>query len=356
MSAPAVPRTKEELLLFAASVAGLAIAALSAREAAPPDIGPWLGTAAALGVAGASAFAYWLGRAAHGAVAGGEDGELAAARELLSAIPDGLLLVQDGRVRSVNRRLCELLGFERAELVGERQPFPFWPPELRHELETWHATLERQAELEGELTFRRRNGERVHVAVAGRRVAGDGRAPSHVLTVRDMSSSRRRERRLAELCGRDPQTGLRDHLEFEELLGSAVRRATAYEETLTVVLLELSVDGQAGPGGVFGRPEALVAVERLRELTRVDDVLARTGESELAWILPRTDMHGGVGAVARARTALASLPEVALTVGICDLAAAGDALALCAFADRALVDAREQGVGGTAQYRPAAAA
>lgn len=283
------------------------------------------------------------------------DSELAAARDLLSAIPDGLALVQDGRIRSVNRRLCELLGFERGELVGQPQPFPFWPPEHRHELETWLAQLEREGELEGELTFRRRNGERLHVAVSGCRVAGDDDAPRYVLTVRDMSPSRRRERRLAELCGRDPQTGLHDQVEFETLLGSAVRRATRYGETLTVVLAELGIDGQAG-AGVFGRPEALVAVERLQEQTRADDVLARTGACELAWILPSTDMHGGVGAVARARAALAGLPGVSLTVGICDLATAGDALALCAFADRALVEAREQGAGGTAQYRGAPAA
>jgi PAS domain S-box-containing protein len=355
MSAAAVTRTKEELLLLAASVAGLGIAGLSAREAVPIGIGPVLGTAAALGVAGASAFAYWLGRVARGTVVRSDEAELSAARELLSAIPDGLLVVQDGRVRSVNRRLCELLGFERAELLGEGQPFPFWPPELRHELEAWHESLGRHGELEGELTLRRRNGERLHVAVAGRRVPDDSGSLRHVLTVRDMSSSRRRERRLAELCGRDPETGLHDHLEFERLLGGAVRRASAYGETLTLVLLELSVDGHSG-AGVFGRPGALVAVERLQELSRVDDALARTGDGELAWILPHTDMHGGVGAVARARTALASLSEIGLTAGICDLATAGDPLALCAFADRALIDARQQGVGGTAQYRPAAAA
>ena len=229
-----------------------------------------LGTAAALGVAGAAVFAYRLSRTARGAVARGADAELSAARELLSAIPEGLLLVQDGRVRSVNRRLCELLGFERAELVGVGHPFPFWPPELRHELEAWHQELERHAELDGELTFRRRNGERLHVAVAGRRVPDDGGPPRHVLTVRDMSSSRRRERRLAELCGRDPETGLRDHLEFEAMLGGAVRRAIAYGETLTLVLLDLSVDGHAGarrvraPRRARGRRAVAGAVPRRR--------------------------------------------------------------------------------------------
>ncbi len=348
-------RTKEERLLLAVSVAGLVIAALPLRAALPPDPVLWLASATALGVAGASAFAYALGRAACRRIIAAEDVDLLAARELISAIPDGMLLVQGGRVVSVNRRLCELLGFARSELVGQAQPFPFWPPEHRHELDVWHATLERGRELEGELTFCRRNGERLHVVVAGRQVPDEGDTQRHVLTVRDVSSSRRRERRLAELCGRDPHTGLVDHGEFELHLGAAVRRAIAYNEPLAVVLVELSVDGHAG-AGVFGRPEALVAIERLQELARADDVLARTGDGELAWVLPGTDLHGAVGAVARARTALAVLPGVALTVGICDLETAGDALALCAFADRALVEARAQGVGGTAQFATPAAA
>ena len=348
-------RTKEEVLLLAVSIGGVAIAALTSRAALPPDSLSWLATAVALGVAGACAFAYALGRAASRTMSAADDGDLATARELISAIPNGMLLVQGGRIVSVNRRLCELLGFARSELVGQTQPFPFWPPELRHELDTWHATLERQTELEGELTFCRRNGERVHVVVASRHVPVEGDTPRYVLTVHDVSAGRRRERRLAEICGRDPHTGLPEHAEFEVLLGGAVRRAIAYRESLAVVLVELSVDGQTGPG-LFSRPEALVAVERLGELSRADDVLARTGDGELAWVLPATDAHGAVGAVARARTALAFLPGVALTVGICDLETAGDALVLCAFADRALVEARGQGVGGTAQFAAVVAA
>lgn len=347
--------TKEELLLLGVSIAGLVVAGVAVRRAEPPDPELWLATAVALGVAGASAFAFALGVVARRVASAAEDDELESARGIISAIPDGLLLVRDGRVQSVNRRLCELLGFDRAELVGHAQPFPFWPPEHRHELEAWHAALERRSELQGELTLRRRDGQRVHVVVAGRSAESDGAGSPHVLTVRDVSASRRREHRLAELCGRDPQTGLLDLREFEEQLGAAVRRAISHREPLALVLVELGVDGHAG-AGVFGRPEGLVAVEQLRALVRADDVLARTGEDELAWVLPDTDMHGGVGAVARARAALATLPGVALTVGICDLETAGDPLALCAFADRALAEARNQGIGGTAQYSAAAAA
>jgi hypothetical protein len=101
---------------------------------------------------------------------------------------------------------------------------------------------------------------------------------------------------------------------------------------------------------VLRRPEALLAVDRLSATLRAGDLLACTAGGELAWILPDADMHGGVGAVARARTELASLDGVALTVGICDLATAGDGLALYAFAGCALEAASRRGPGATVQY------
>ena len=122
--------------------------------------------------------------------------------------------------------------------------------------------------------------------------------------------------------------------------------------TWHIVLAELDLADREGDS-VFDSPDAIRAVDRLRALLRAGDELARTGDCELAMILPDTDAHGGVGAVARARAGLADLDRVTLTAGICDLAAAGDALALYAYADRALAQARRQGVGGTVQYSTA---
>ena len=344
-------------MLLGVSLAAAVVAIAAMSGAVPSGAAVWSTTAAVVGLSLTGLFAFLSGWATHRRRAEAMYGEWAATREVLAALPDGLFVVGEGRICSVNQRACEMLGFDRGELVDATVPFPFWPPELRHELDAWHAALVCQRDLTGELTFCRRNGERIHVAVAGRRIGADadGDEPKYLVTVRDVSASRRRELRLAALCHRDPHTGLPDHAELERLLGAAVRRATTHQEQLSLVLVELSVGGSAS-SSVFGRPEALVAVERLRELARADDVIARTGDAELAWVLPETDAHGAVGAVARARMALASLPGVVLTVGICDLAAAGDAITLCAFADRALAEARGQGLGGTAQYAAIAAA
>jgi PAS domain S-box-containing protein len=348
MTRPRVARAKDHALLLAISVSGVVLAVLSLREAAPSDLGVRMATAAALALGLATAFALWLRARCRVATERLHD-EWDAAGRLLAAIPDGLFVVHDGGIRSVNRPLCELVGFDEDELLGAVAPYPFWPPEHRHEIEAWHSDLATHGEAAGELTFRHRDGGRIRVIASGRAVSDEAGRLQRVVSVRDVSAGHRRELRLTELASHDSETGLLNRVEFEKRLGDAVRRALATGSNVTVVLAELSADGLTGPG-VFRRAEALVAVRRLRALLRVDDEIARTGEGELAWILHDTDAHGGVGAVARARTDLAALDGIALTAGICDLETAGNALALYAYADRALAAAREQGVGGTAEY------
>jgi GGDEF domain-containing protein len=198
-----------------------------------------------------------------------------------------------------------------------------------------------------QLVFSHRNGDRIPVLVAGGRVVSDTDDSRYVLTVRDVSVSHRRERRLSELASRDPETALLNQRGFEERLGEAVRQALAGGGNLSVALLELG-DG-VGERGIFGTPEGLLAVERLHALVRAGEAVARVGD-ELAWILPDTDARGAVRAVSRAREELADVAGIEVTAGVCDLATAGDALSLYALADRALAEARRGGVDATATY------
>ena len=348
---PSARRSKEDVLLLAVAVTAAAAAIASVREAAPPSPGLWVATAASLALALTCAFAVWFGAAARRPLSQSLYAEWDTARALLSAIPDGLVLVRDGRIRSVNRGLCDLLGFDRQELLGEEAPFPFWPPEHRHEIESWHAELEEHGELAAELTFCHRRGDRIRVLVAGRVVADGSGASRHLLTVRDVSASHRRERRLTELSARDAETGLLDRREFEDRLAHAVRLAMKTSANVTVVLAQLSLHGRAAEG-VLARPEAILAVDRLERILRAGDDLARTGACELGWILTETDVAGGIEAVERWRSAIADVGGVTLTVGVADLASAGEAFSLYALADRALVSACRSGEGATVPYEP----
>ncbi len=245
-----------------------------------------------------------------------------------------------------------MLGYERRELVDAPAPYPFWPPEHRHEIEVWHEELAARGESVAELTFRHSRGDRIRMLASGRLVPGEqSDGVRHVVTVRDISVTHRRERRLTELASRDSETGLLDRREFEERLGGAVRRAIHAGSNVTVVLAELAVHGRTG-GGVFGRPEGLIAVDRLRRLVRAGDDFARTGDSELAWILPETDVVGGLEAIARWRAELADVLGVELTAGLCDLTRGADVFSLYALADRALSTARRRGAGSTEAHAP----
>src|SRR5262249_52425254 len=150
------------------------------------------------------------------------------ARQVLAAVPEGLLLLGQGeRLLSVNTSFCDLLGFERDELVGCAAPFPFWPPEHRHEIERWHDALPSGDQQPGQLVFSHRSGPRIPVLVAGGRIAIGSSEPIHVLSVRDVSLSHRREQRLRELSSRDPETALLNERGFEEWLRETVRKAIA---------------------------------------------------------------------------------------------------------------------------------
>ena len=248
------------------------------------------------------------------------------------------MVVRDGRIRSVNRGLCDLTRLRTAGVARRGGgPFPFWPPEHRHEIESWHAELQERGEL-----------------VAGAHVLPSPRRPYRVLCrragrrrrLRSEPSTRDCPRRVCEPPARtsaDRALGTRrgDRAARPPRVRGAPRaRGSAGKKTntnLTVVLAQVSLHGRAGEG-VLARPEALLAVDRLRRILRAGDDSARTGASELGWILPETDAAGGIEAVTRWRSGIADVDGVTLTAGLADLAGAGDALSLYALADRALAD------------------
>lgn len=349
MDGSAAPRSLHGLSLGIA-LSAVTLAVLVLRAATPSDVGVRAATAAALVIGLGAVFALWVNAMRH-AAASGEVADPDRSHSILAAIPDGLLVVETGSVQSVNEGLCSLVGFTAEELLGARAPMPFWPPEHAHEIEAWLGELDERGGHHGEITLRHRDGRRLRALVSGRALVG-GDAQRYLITVRDASLGHERERRLREVATRDADTGLLDAAEFERRLGDAVRRALSTGSNVTVVLAELDLADEASES-VFDSAEAIRALDRLRALLRAGDEVARTGDHEIGLILHDTDAHGGVGTVARARTGLAGLDGVRLTAGICDLATAGDALALYAYADRALAQARVQGAGGTVQYSAA---
>lgn len=339
-------RPKEEYLLLLVAAGAAATAVVPAIEEVPARPGIWAATAVALALALSTVFAFWFGGAVRRSGWEAEERETDAVRGVLAAIPDGLLVLDGDRIVAANSAFCELVGYDPADLAGTRAPFPFWPPEHRHELEAWHASLGARPRGSRRLMLAHRSGDRIPVLVAANEI--QGAAGSYVVSARDVSESYRREQRLSELSARDPETALLDERGFEATLRATVRRARPNGTEVSVALLELGSSSRSFTGRL-GAPDALIAIERLQSELRAGDELARTRDDEIAWILPDASAAAAVEAVARARRALVDTGTT-LTAGVCDLVTAGDVPSLFALADRALVEARRQGAGTTVSY------
>ena len=273
------------------------------------------------------------------------------AQAIISAMHEGYALTIDGEIKAVNEALCTLTGFSEQELVGMRVPFPFWPPEQQSE----NMRLSQQiVESQGgtfEATLMRRNGERF-VAEITAELAFDpaGESIGLVNTVRDISVQRLQQQELERLARTDSLTGLANRYVLQESLDRAAAHARRHGGTLALILLDLDWFKQVND--LHGHPagdSALVEVaRRLAETVRADEVLARVGGEEFAWLLPDAGAEEAVSAADRARRAIAEIPfatagQLTMSAGVGLMLGPGEGDELYRLADRALYDAKQRG-------------
>ena len=128
-------RTKEEVLLLLVSLGAAGVVVTSLVRDAPSAPEEWALVWVAASLSLVALFAFWFAGAARRSLEDALRREQDLMKRVLAAVPEGMLVVGDGRVLAVNRRLRDLVGYERDELVGATAPFAFWPPEHRHEIE-----------------------------------------------------------------------------------------------------------------------------------------------------------------------------------------------------------------------------
>jgi PAS domain S-box-containing protein len=136
------------------------------------------------------------------AISGGAMLDLLEKPELLSALlanmQDGLSINDTRGVQIyVNDALCRMLGFSRAELIGARPPYPYWPAEGRAAIEASFQRAMRGDMTSLELLLRRKDGSRVEVIVAPAELRDDsGAVIALFATIKDISERKQLERSL----------------------------------------------------------------------------------------------------------------------------------------------------------------
>ncbi len=164
------------------------------------------------------------------------------------------------------------------------------------------------------------------------------------------------QRRLIDEATHDPLTGICNRRAFQQRIRNESQRARRHSGGFSLVLLD--IDDFKGVNDSYGHDvgdEVLIeTTRRLRREVRTEDLLARVGGEEFAWIL--TDSrHDALLAAERARRAIANTPfelvgEVTLSAGVASFNDAGDPATLFRQADRALYEAKRRGRNRSVRY------
>ena len=277
---------------------------------------------------------------------------------ITSSMHEGFILTRDGAILEVNQALCELTGYTRDELVGASAPYPFWAPEAAEEIARQRALIDERGH-EFETTYMRKDGTRFDASITSVTArATDGELLGYVSTIRDVSERNRHMDELQRLATHDPLTGLPNHRVFHERMRDEVARASRHGQSLSVAILDVdhfkSINDRHGHR--VGDSVLHELGQRLSTILREGELVARVGGEEFAWIL-NADGAEAFAAAERARHAIidgpfAQVGAVTMSIGICDLAAAGNVDELYERADQALYLAKGQGRNRTCQYIP----
>jgi diguanylate cyclase (GGDEF)-like protein len=126
---------------------------------------------------------------------------------------------------------------------------------------------------------------------------GDG----HVVAIRDLSRQKAAESRIEQLVRFDPLTGLANRSHFEQLLRKALARPDPNANRVVLHHIDLNrfenVNETIGPWA--GEQVIIHAANRLNDVVRRSDVIARLGRTEFAIIQPLSDQSADAFVLAK---------------------------------------------------------
>jgi PAS domain S-box-containing protein len=147
----------------------------------------------------------------------------------------------DGRFIHVNRRLCDMLGYTREELL-ERSVVDISHPDDRSETDKGRLRLQ-AGEIDSfkvEKRYLRKDGSPiwVHLTIAAQRGL-DGRRLNDISIVEDITERREAQSRVQYLATHDEMTGLANRTLFTELLTNTIASAKRYRRHFAVLFIDL---------------------------------------------------------------------------------------------------------------------
>ena len=208
-------------------------------------------------------------------------------RNIIESLDEGVLMLDSqGLIIFANPAALLLLGRKQEELLGTHCPWLIYDKnELVDGCPLCTARIGRAPFFSRDVAFRRDDGTSFPVSIRATPTGGDGNGL--VIAFYDISIEKAAQERIAQLAHYDPLTELPNRRLFFDRLSQALALAHRTGSSCSLLFLDLDrfKDVNDRRGHVAGDTLLKVVAERLRNLVRESDTVARLAGDEFTVIL-----------------------------------------------------------------------
>ena len=240
-------------------------------------------------------------------------GERALFRAALLSMNEGIIATdQVGKIILMNNIAEELTGWSREKVYGEdfSKIFNVIDADTREEItNSIHYVLEtgRISSLPADVILIAKNGCERHIeASTARTIAENGTVIGAVVSFRDITIERNKQKQIEYLSYHDQLTGLFNRHFFDKIIEGEMERSDRYHKPLSMIVLDL--DHFKKINDTWGHPVGDEVLKQTAQIAgaivRKADILCRLGGEEFIILMPETAIEGALSVAEKFHEAL----------------------------------------------------